>query len=97
MTEDEKRLLIGQAGEELPSLKQHLACLKAKARNIQTEIVRANNVLSDITGREARDKSSPDAKRWPNYDEIASVHKDFHATTARIKEPENQFREWGIL
>ena len=99
MTDTGRRQQMGDVAEELVSLRGHLACLVKKAERSQGARRDAVKQLDSAIGdnKSGEDRSSCDRQTWPTYDEIASLFKDITEAKNRIRQLEDQFREWGVI
>ena len=90
---------IGLAALELAECRKKLACLKTRAERFRKEIDRGAEMLKDcLLPRATNSKGqSPSEDGWPSYDDLAGLHKSYEATSARIRELEGRFRDWGVL
>lgn len=99
MTDTGRRMQIGETGEELASLRGHLACLVRKAERCQRAFRDAASQLDRAIGDEkiGDGGGSCDRETWPSYDEIVSLFKDISEARKRIHHLEDQLRGWGVI
>ena len=106
MTEAERDALIGRAVQEHKTLKQTLACLAAKADQMQQSVAQGLRLLRGETTGHMKDGTLYVAETphsmmvkacdWPLAEEIGELAAERLATEKRLLEVQGQLRDMGM-
>lgn len=92
--EKDKATLIGERTLDRKREREHLACLRVRARKMRDRLREAGQVL-DAAVEEKRFGYIP-AENMPPWDDVESLVKEMHGTIRKISEATNDLRRMGI-
>ena len=106
MTDEDQHALIGRTIQEHKDLKRTLACLKAKADQMERAVEMGHRLISGKTTGHVKDGAMMVADKshsmavaacdWPSVEAIGELVADRDATEKRLEEVTKRLRDMGL-